>query len=303
MRKYSFKLLLLFFVIVGIENTAFTQKNLKKSRSKFKLGNIFGFGKKKDNTLDSLEQQLKIVEELRKKIGETKEPRPDTTSLGPGSTRIEQLQALLNETSLKIQILQKKINDLNPFSKTDKQELEHLEEELTNLYNNYIKPYKIIYQNITHPKVITTDNAFATGKADLNENAKKQIKKFVTEWEDEINVWRNFKNTQGSASFSSSPIIIRINIIGYADMQGKGSEAERMKYNQQLSEKRANNIKLQLKKEIAALREKYNLDIEYITIGKGEELPIGVKDKELIDNPERRRVIITTAIFPEELIK
>ena len=86
-------------------------------------------------------------------------------------------------------------------------------------------------------------------------------------------------------------------------MQGKGSEAERMKYNQQLSEKRANNIKLQLKKEIAALREKYNLDIEYFTIGKGEELPIGVKDKELIDNPERRRVIITTAIFPEELIK
>jgi outer membrane protein OmpA-like peptidoglycan-associated protein len=302
MRKYSFKLLLLFFVIVGIENTAFTQKNLKKSRSKFKLGNIFGFGKMKDSTSIRLNQALEHVNKIQN----------STTIIFGGSgtdgpykddDELTQLQEEINKASNTIEDLKNKLNQLNPFKKNDKEKLKAINEELTNLINKKIAPFVVLHKIMQNPKILSTDNSFKTGQAELNTNAKNNLYNFVNDFDFYIKQWLAYKDPENKTIYKSSQLIVRINIIGYADMQGKGSEAERMKYNQQLSEKRANNIKLQLKKEIAALREKYNLDIEYFTIGKGEELPIGVKDKELIDNPERRRVIITTAIFPEELIK
>ena len=142
----------------------------------------------------------------------------------------------IKKTSREIDKLLDEASNLNPFSKKDKNLLTEISLRLTELINEKIKPFKRLRLQIENPKVLENDYSFAVGNFELSKNAKVDIGKFPEEWENEILIWKNYVDPNGINLYKNDKIQVRINIVGYADKQGKGSENERMEFNKKLSE-------------------------------------------------------------------
>jgi hypothetical protein len=306
--------LVLLLLITLLTSHVFSQKgdfNKKKYPIKTKIKiwveKVFS---KKDDTQNQLEKAMKELDLTKTKLEEQKKGVTPTESIDKKTTAnkitnnwTDEMIAEVNRVKEQIAKLYEETQLLNPFNKKDKERISQIEAELTNLVNKKIIPFKKIEMQIDHPKILTVDYSFETGKANLNKDAVKELSALQYDWEKELEIWKNYKDGNGEQIFTNDNMEIRINIIGYADMQGKGSINDRRERNRELSEKRAENVRKEIKNSLKIFENKSSLKIEYITLGKGEELPPNVENSDLIDNPARRIVIITTAIYPHKLLE
>lgn len=311
MNKIKLISFLLLFVFV-YKNDAFSQgtfndRKYTKSKVRIWIEDHLGVGKRKTRAQEGLKKAMAELEKTKKIIEEKKSEvgiitRPENFKTNEVNNWENDLLEEINKITNEINNLIQEASELNPFKPKDKNRLTEIEIALTNLINKKIIPFKKIEMQIENAKVLSSDYSFETGKAILSKYAIDEINKFSEEWEKEVQLWLNYTDIDGNKIYKNDKIQMRINILGYADMQGRGSEENRKLTNKNLSIKRADNLKNEIKNTITKLENKYNLDIEFVSVGKGEELPPNIKDTELINNPERRKVVVTTAIYPMKLI-
>jgi outer membrane protein OmpA-like peptidoglycan-associated protein len=312
MNKFKLISFLLLFVL-ACQNDAFAQgtfneRKYTKSKVRIWVEDHLGAGKRKTKAQEDLKKAMaelektkKIIEEKKSEVG-TITP-PENSKINEVNNWENDLLEEINKITNEINNLITEASELNPFKPKDKTRLTEIEIALTNLINKKIIPFKRIEMQIENAKVLASDYSFETGKAILSKYAVNEIKTFNDEWEKEIQLWLNYTDTDGNKIYKNDKIQVRINIIGYADMQGRGNIEDRKASNKNLSIKRADNVNKEIKSSIVALENKYNIDVEFITVGKGEEMPPNTKDTELVNNPERRKVVVTTAIYPKKLIE
>jgi len=285
------------------------RKYIKKGKVRIWIENHLGNGRRIGEThtylgtaVSELKDMKDVFEKEKEKTGQadsTKNPYHGDAADNWIGELIKEIDSITKE----IDMLLNEAAELNPFRHKDKNRLTEIEITLTNLINKKIKPFKKIKMQIENAKVLASDYSFETGKSVLSQYAINEIKTFSNDWEKEIQLWLNYADTEGRKIFKNDKIQIRINVIGYADKQGRGKPEDRIESNRLLSEKRSHNVKSEIQESIKYLEKKYNIDVEFVSIGKGEELPSNVNDLELINNPERRKVIVTTAIYPHSLVK
>jgi hypothetical protein len=298
----------LFCLSVYAQGT-FNEKKYTKSKVRIWVEDHVGYGKRKSKAQENLKKAMLELEITKKKIEDKKRetsltvPIVKSNEVKPADNWTDEILEEINNITKEIDMLLNGAAELNPFKPKDKNRLTEIEIALTNLINKKIIPFKKVEMQIENAKVLASDYSFETGKSVLSQFAINQIRTFSNDWEKEIQLWLNYSDTEGRKIFKNDKIQIRINVIGYADKQGRGKPEDRIESNRLLSEKRSHNVKSEIQESIKYLEKKYNIGIEFVSIGKGEELPSNVHDLELINNPERRKVIVTTAIYPYSLVK
>ena len=305
-------LLMLFFCtsLNVFSQGTFKDRKYTKSKVRIWVEDHLGSGKRARTTQENLNRAMQQLEITRKKI---EEKNHETTPTYPANKTINEkpdignwTNDMLEEVNRITDEITKLINeasDLNPFKPKDKKRLTEIELTLTNLITKKIQPFQKIEMQIENSKILASDYSFKTGKSTLNNNAIDDIKTFPNDWEKEVLLWKNYKDIDGNLLYKNDEIHIRINIIGYADKQGSSNPEIRTESNRVLSEKRAQNVKKEIQESVQYLIKKYTLDIEFTTVGRGEELPPNTSNSELIDNPERRKVVVTAVIYPNSLVK
>lgn len=98
----------------------------------------------------------------------------------------------------------------------------------------------------------------------------------------------------------NKPMVIQLNITGYADKQGYyygQPEAQRQRQNLLLSQYRAKNVGLYLQRFLKS----QNIKVELKTEGRGEELPPGVTDGP-INDPSRRTCMANIQVVEGQVL-
>jgi outer membrane protein OmpA-like peptidoglycan-associated protein len=162
------------------------------------------------------------------------------------------------------------------------------------LFNN-LKPLEILVSKEVVLN-LSAEISFQTGKFVLSQSARPIIAEQISKIEMDIKEWRNYLNHHNENIFSNDVFYIQVNVVGFADKQGTQKEAERKKFNQELSDKRAASVAIEFEKQIQKLTQSINVKLIYLIedIGKGEELPPGVVDGPA--NDVNRRICIISAV-------
>jgi outer membrane protein OmpA-like peptidoglycan-associated protein len=160
-----------------------------------------------------------------------------------------------------------------------------------------LKVVQIAVDKVVSEK-LESDLSFGIGKSELREDGKKQIDDMVQNIRLQIQFWDDFPAGEQPKVYANKKKTVALNITGYADLQGSVNVEHRMKNNLELSNNRAKSVRDYFENKLNEIAKNENIEIKIKSVGRGEELPVGVKDTTKIDNPERRICVITIGVIP-----
>ncbi len=160
-----------------------------------------------------------------------------------------------------------------------------------------LKVVQIAVDKVVSEK-LESDLSFDVGRSLLKESGKKEIDDMVHNIKMQIQFWNEFPNNEQPKKYADKVKKVVVSITGYADLQGSTNVEQRKKYNFELSNERANSVRVYFESKLTEIAKTEKLDIKLKAIGKGEEPPIGLKNTVKIDNPERRICVITLGVIP-----
>ncbi len=160
-----------------------------------------------------------------------------------------------------------------------------------------LKVVQIAVEKVVSEK-LESDLSFDVGKSFLKESGKKEIDDMVQNIKMQIQFWNEFPKNEQPKKYADKVKKVAVSITGYADLQGSTNAEQRIKYNLELSNERANAVRLYFESKLAEIAKSEKIDIKMKAIGKGEEPPVGLKNTTKIDNPERRICVITLGVIP-----
>jgi outer membrane protein OmpA-like peptidoglycan-associated protein len=213
------------------------------------------------------------------------------------SQKINQVNNLLIALNSEIDYLYEKLNSIDIYTTEGYEEGLKLSAQLNDLIYQRIMPAGTIIKKMTI-RNINADTDFSTGSSKLSPNGINTIEKVVNDIIIEINNWKEYLDNHNEKIFNQDKIILKINVNGYADMQG-GKD-----YNQKLSEDRAKSVEEELNKKLKLISDKYNINFKIDPKGWGEtSIPPGVIPNGKKNDPARRVVTIVCVTGPSLLIK
>lgn len=258
-------------------------------------------GKTKVNILNSKKskwekahiEHLELIEKTKQDLAYFRQKFDELDS----SQKINQVNELLNSLNKEIELLYEKLNSIDIYTTEGYEEGLKLSAQLNDLIYQRIMPTGTIIKKMTI-RNINADTDFSTGSSKLSQNGINTIEKVVSEILQEINNWKNYLDNHNEKIFNQDKIILKINVNGYADMQGAKD------YNQKLSEDRANSVEVELNKQLKLISDKYNISFKIEPKGWGEtSIPPGVTPNGKKNDPARRVVTIVCVTGPSLLIK
>ena len=240
-------------------------------------------------------RELELAERTRKRL---KEKEDATGRIFLSETQTAQLDADFNALQEEFD----RLVELTPSPEVTAQ-LQELLIKINDLVFSQLKPL----EDLLSKEVVVSlsaDLSFQTGKFVLSQSAKQLIAEQIQAIEKDIANWRNYLNHHNEKVFSNDVYYVQANVVGYADEQGSKREDDRKKFNQELSEKRAEVVAIEFEKQIQKLSQRLNVKLIYLIddSGKGEELPPGINDGPTDDI--RRRICIVSAVTgPSSIFK
>ncbi|MBL7800035.1 MAG: OmpA family protein [Chitinophagales bacterium] len=160
-----------------------------------------------------------------------------------------------------------------------------------------LKVVQIAVEKVVSEK-LESDLSFDVGKSTLKESGKKEIDDMVQNIRMQIQFWNDFPKNEQPKKYADKVKKIAVNITGYADLQGSTNTEQRIKYNLELSNERANAVRSYFEFRLTEIAKTEKIEIKLKAVGKGEEPPVGLKNTTKIDNPERRICVITLGVIP-----
>lgn len=245
-----------------------------------------------EKTSVAADELLEITQSLKEKIEDKVEKNPNSSSgdfIVVVDRKIEEIEDIQEEVEYF-----SPSRSLNISKKQDKRDFERIRRFQKKL-GQLGQEVKAIYTSVDGQldKTLESDVYFQTGHFYLSHEGKNQLNQLVyQELLQMIEAW----NTEDI--YQDKPKRLRIKIAGYADLQGSFNIKRRRKSNLILSEKRAESVKNILQKYLLPLKEKYNLELDLASEGKGEEPPPGLQDLTKINNPDRRICTISSYVIP-----
>ncbi|MGK7394693.1 MAG: OmpA family protein [Candidatus Cyclobacteriaceae bacterium M3_2C_046] len=243
-------------------------------------------------TTQAADELLAASSQLKQKIEERVAENPNSSSedflevVDQKIDEIEQIQQEVNRFTPNRSFALDNSQDKRDFEKIRQyqQKISLLSQEINAIYVSFDRELD---------KKLQSDVYFQTGSYQLSTQGKKELQLIVEgELKNMIQEWNQEK------VYQDKPKKLKINIVGYADLQGSYNIDRRKSYNLSLSEKRAASVKEVIQEYLRALENDYALEVELQHEGKGEEPPPGLVDIEKVNNPDRRICTISSYVIP-----
>lgn len=215
--------------------------------------------------------------------------------------RVEDIEMALVRIYERTEVILEELNTTSPYTISGHERTLELAAELNNLLQNYIEPLKKMIEANKEVRKIGGDISFEAGSAFLSKSGRKEISELVESINDDRRMWDNYLADHNANVFNDSIYRLMIIINGYADEQGKGSDAERKVSNQELSTKRAQAVSDELMKQFKEQKLDVELIIDVEINGRGETLPPNVSESKK-NNPERRISRVSMVLGPKILL-
>ncbi|NBC84218.1 MAG: OmpA family protein [Bacteroidetes bacterium] len=242
-----------------------------------------------EKTTAAAGELLMATSELRNEINKKVEENPNSSS--------EDFIDMVDKKEQEIQYVQKRVLDLKPKTTLDINQkrkfdkIRQYQQRLSSLSHEVSAIYKSFEKELD--KKLQSDVYFHTGSANISNTGRLELKEFVYKEIQQI-----IKEWDQEEMYIDKPKKVKINVVGYADLQGSQNKSVRQKNNLQLSEKRAKEVKDIIESYLNELNSTYKLQIIIDHQGKGEELPPGVTDSHAVNNPDRRICIVSGYVIP-----
>lgn len=206
------------------------------------------------------------------------------------------LEGKMKEVENRIDSLYFLLKKVDPYTNEGYKKQLKILVQLNDLTYNRVIPIGDIILKTKEIKELKSDYSFRTGSSKLEIGAIDEIKKQILNLEKDIIEWKNYLGNHNEKIFLNNNFKLMVVVDGYADKVGDS------KSNLKLSEERAKSVRNEFLKQLEDLKKSYNVSIDIMHYGKGEELPPGIEDNGL-ENDERRRICrIMSVVGPEKFI-
>ena len=256
--------------------TAVTALNKKKAELE----------KKYIENLEQVERAFKILEDQKALFSSIDR-----------SEQVSDLDLMLNNLSKEIDGLLEQMKSIDPYSQSGFEKGLTLGVQLNDLLYKKIIPVGMLIEENKKVNNVRSDTDFKTGSYTLSKNGTYTIDRLVNEITKDVEAWQKYLDHHNEAVFKTGKFKTKIIINGYADLQGISTN------NQTLSEKRAKSVEDEIRSQLEAISEKYNLYFDIDANGLGETVPPGITPNGKNDDPARRITTIICVTGPSLLIK
>ncbi|MFW5700677.1 MAG: OmpA family protein [Cyclobacteriaceae bacterium] len=243
-------------------------------------------------TAQAADELLVASAQLKQRIQERVEKNPNSSSedflevVDKKIDEIEEIQQEVNQFAPNRSFALDNSKDQEDFERIRQyqQKISQLGQEINAIYVSFDRELD---------KKLQSDIYFKTGSYNLSQQGEKELKEIV-----EVDLKNMIEEWNKEEVYKNKMKKLKINVVGYADLQGSYNIERRKNFNLSLSEKRAASVREVIQKYLKKLENKHALNIELQHEGKGEEPPPGLADLDKVNNPDRRICTISSYVIP-----
>jgi len=243
-------------------------------------------------TAQAADELLVASAQLKQRIQERVEKNPNSSSedflevVDKKIDEIEEIQQEVNQFAPNRSFALDNSKDQKDFERIRQyqQKISQLGQEINAIYVSFDRELD---------KKLQSDIYFKTGSYNLSQQGEKELKEIV-----EVDLKNMIEEWNKEEVYKNKMKKLKINVVGYADLQGSYNIERRKSFNLSLSEKRAASVREVIQKHLKSLENKHALNIELQHEGKGEEPPPGLADLDKVNNPDRRICTISSYVIP-----
>ncbi len=243
-------------------------------------------------TAQAADELLVASAQLKQRIQERVEKNPNSSSedflevVDKKIDEIEEIQQEVNQFAPNRSFALDNSKDQEDFERIRQyqQKISQLGQEINAIYVSFDRELD---------KKLQSDIYFKTGSYNLSQQGEKELKEIV-----EVDLKNMIEEWNKEEVYKNKMKKLKINVVGYADLQGSYNIERRKSFNLSLSEKRAASVREVIQKHLKILENKHALNIELQHEGKGEEPPPGLADLDKVNNPDRRICTISSYVIP-----